>query len=217
MNAPGSRAAKLESFRLKLTPPVFPRKLRAMPKQGLKLGWKIFRWSCVVVLVTALAAGLLLLFPHQVLTRDDGSVRGDVLVVLGGGEHADRARHAAELYRAGVAPWVLCSGRGDCASNEAALRQGGVPASAILTEDQSRTTSENARFSLPILRRLGAKRVIIVTSWYHSGRAWHVFHHYDPDLELYSCPSYEHGLRHNILYEYLKVPGYFVRYGVNPI
>jgi len=187
---------------------------------------KIARWLALVMLLGVLAGGALWFFPQRVLTVDSGAVTGDVLVVLGGGLNADRARHAAELYHAGVAPWILCTGRGDCESNAACLRRHGVPASAILSEDRSANTSENARFSLPILRQLGAKRVIIVTSWYHSRRAWHVFRHYAPDLVVYSCPSYEeysgspaqsHEIRHRALLEYLKLPGYLLHYGVSPI
>jgi uncharacterized SAM-binding protein YcdF (DUF218 family) len=64
---------------------------------------------------------------------------------------------------------------------------------------------------------LRVKRLIIVTSWYHSRRAWHVFHHYAPDLVVYSCPSYEKPTRIAVMLEYLKLPEYLLRYGVSPI
>jgi hypothetical protein len=41
-----------------------------------------------------------------------------------------------------------------------------------------------------LLRQMGAKRVIIVTSWYHSRRALACFEHYAPDIKFYSRPSY---------------------------
>jgi uncharacterized SAM-binding protein YcdF (DUF218 family) len=172
-----------------------------------------------------LVGTLALFFPQDLLTVDSGPVSGDVLVVLGGG-NTERPLRAAELYKAGVAPKILCSGLGDCESNRALLRRAGVPAAAILREDQSHNTSENARFSIPILRRLGAKRVIIVTSWYHSRRAWHCFRHYAPDLIVYSRPSYAgcpasawqpQPVRGHVRSEYLKLLGYLVRYGVSPI
>ena len=37
---------------------------------------------------------------------------------------------------------------------------------------------------------MGAQRVIIVTSWYHSRRALACFEHYAPDMKFYSRPSY---------------------------
>lgn len=188
---------------------------------------KYLRRISLAVLVAGLLAALAFCFPQQVLTVDDGPVTGDVLVLLGGGSnHHERAQYAAELYKAGAAHWVLCTGKGDCAANEEVLEKAGVPAAVILTEDKSANTSENARFSRPILHRVGAKRVIIVTSWFHSRRAWHVFHHYAPDLVLYSRPSresYENfswrrgSIRLHVFLEYLKLPEYLLRYGVSPV
>lgn len=119
---------------------------------------------------------------------DSGPVKADAMVVLGG--RPDRARHAAELFKEGDAPKIIVSGAGDCISNEHLLERNGVPAADILLESKSRTTRQNAEFSIPMLRALGAKRVIIVTSWYHSRRALHTFEHYAPDIRFYSRPSY---------------------------
>jgi uncharacterized SAM-binding protein YcdF (DUF218 family) len=149
-----------------------------------------------IVLKILLALGLLLLitaftgffFPQQVLTVDSGPVTGDVLVVLGG--TPDRPQRAAELFQAGEAPRIICSGIGDALANEAWLTNAGVPVSAISLEPQSHTTRENAKFSIALLRSLGAQRVIIVTTWYHSRRALACFEHYAPDLKFYSRPSY---------------------------
>ena len=183
------------------------------------------RWLAIVIMAAALAGVACLFFPQELLTVDSGPVTGDVLVVLGGG-NTERPLRAAELYKAGVAPKILCSGLGDCDSNRALLRRAGVPASAILREERSHNTSENARFSLPILRSLGARRVIIVTSWYHSRRAWRCFRHYAPDLIFYSRPAYAgcptswwqpQPIRGHVKSEYLKLLGYWVRYGVSPV
>ena len=61
---------------------------------------------------------------------------------------------------------------------------------AIILESKSHSTRENAEFSIAMLRALGARRVIIVTSWYHSRRVLACFEHYAPDLKFYSRPSY---------------------------
>ena len=184
------------------------------------------RWAAFIFLVILVAAALLLACPHQVLTVDTGPVRAQALVVLGGGDNSERARYAAQLYKEGEAPWVICSGQGDCDANRDVLEKNGVPATAISEEPRSRTTSENARFSLPLLRQRGATNIIIVTSWYHSRRAWHCFHHYAPDLIFYSRPAnpppplavaQQKQLRRHILFEYIKSPGYWVRYGVSPL
>jgi uncharacterized SAM-binding protein YcdF (DUF218 family) len=50
-----------------------------------------------------------------------------------------------------------------------------VPRAAILAEGESRTTRENARNVKPILERLGARRVLLVTSAQHMPRAVKTF------------------------------------------
>ncbi len=163
-------------------------------------------------------------FPQRVLCVDSGNVQGDVLVVLGGGS-GERPVRAAELFRAGTASRIILSGRGDSANNRRILVARGVPASAIQAEQKSTTTRENAQFSIALLRALGAKRVIIVTTWYHSRRALHAFQHYAPDIEFYSRPSYygypraqwsRQGVTGSIRVEYLKLAGYWLCYGVCP-
>jgi uncharacterized SAM-binding protein YcdF (DUF218 family) len=186
---------------------------------------KVVLWLLGIMVVLGLLGLASLFFPRTLLTVDSGPVRGDVLVVLGGGR-TERALRAAELYKQGVAPRILCSGLGDCRSNQALLEKSGVPAAAIVREELSRNTSENVRFSLPLLRQLKARRVIIVTTWYHSRRAWRCFEHYAPDLTFYSRPAYAgypaspwqpQAIRGHVKLEYLKLLGYWVRYGVCPI
>jgi hypothetical protein len=127
-------------------------------------------------------------FPQQVLTVDSGPVKADALVVLGG--LPDRAVRAAELFKRGDAPLVICTGYGDARANESYLTNSGVPAADVLLESKSHSTRENAEFSIPLLRQMGARRVIIVTSWFHSRRALACFEHYAPDIRFYSRPSY---------------------------
>jgi uncharacterized SAM-binding protein YcdF (DUF218 family) len=177
------------------------------------------------LLVLLLAAGALAwLFPQQVLTVDSGPVKADVLVVLGG--TPDRAARAAELFKEGEAPKILVSGFGDDVSNEHLLERSGVPATAITLEGKSRTTQQNAEMSIALLRQMGAKRVIIVTTWYHSRRGLMCFEHYAPDLEFYSRPSYfayprtewhPKGISKYVKSEYTKLLGYWVCYGVFPL
>jgi uncharacterized SAM-binding protein YcdF (DUF218 family) len=187
---------------------------------------KYVRRLAGLILLAMLAGGAALFFPQDLLTVESGPVKAEALVVLGGSNNADRVRRAAELYQAGAAPRILCSGLGNCEANRAQLEKDGVPASAILLENQSSNTLENARFSIPILRQLGAQRVIIVTSWYHSRRAWRCFQHYAPEMTFYSrpaptgapVPSWQpQAIRGHIRTEYLKLLGYLVRYGISPV
>ncbi len=183
----------------------------------------------VLLALACLLTGLAVaawLYPRQVLTVESGPVSADVLVVLGGGSQA-RPQRAAELYRAGAAPKIIVSGAGDDGINAHCLETNGVPAAAILREGRSRSTYENAKFSIPLLRELGAKKVILVTSWYHSRRALKSFEHLAPEITFYSRPATLDDTGHvprklreeeqrYLRLEYPKLLGYWLRYGVWP-
>jgi uncharacterized SAM-binding protein YcdF (DUF218 family) len=47
----------------------------------------------------------------------------------------------------------------------------GVPAARLLVEDRSRSTAENAAFSLPLAKGVGPGRWVLVTSAFHMPRA----------------------------------------------
>lgn len=51
----------------------------------------------------------------------------------------------------------------------------GVPAAALLTEERSRNTRENAEMSAKLLRERGIQKVLLVTSALHMRRAVHLF------------------------------------------
>jgi uncharacterized SAM-binding protein YcdF (DUF218 family) len=119
--------------------------------------------------------------------------RAQAIVVLGGALHvptphhrnsgvidpSDRILHALRLYRAGKAPIVLCSGGGEQTPESPAmgrlLQEWGVPAEAILREEQSLNTRENALFSYSLLSARGMRHILLVTSAVHMPRAAAVF------------------------------------------
>jgi len=183
--------------------------------------WRVFGLLVLAVILLGLIA---FFFPQQVLTVDSGPATADAMVVLGG--TPDRAVRSAELFKQGEAPKILVSGNGNDLSNKKLLERNGVTNAAIILEDKSRTTRENAEFSIPLLRQMGAHHVIIVTSWYHSRRALACFEHYAPDITFYSRPSYygylrtewrSKGIRASVKSEYVKLLGYWVCYGVCPL
>ncbi len=160
-----------------------------------------------------------------VLTVESGECRAGAMVVLGGDTYGRPAR-AAELFKSGAAPVVIASGAGDSAEMVRALKQNGVPELAIRREERSGSTWENAKFSVALLRRAGVTNAIVVTSWYHSRRALLTFRKAAPEIEFYSRPSYwgvergmwsQHGIGSHVRAEYVKVIGYWVRYGVRPV
>ena len=120
--------------------------------------------------------------------------RADALLLLGGamkpllpprefaevGEAADRVLHAARLFAAGKARFLLVSagrlpwqthGAPEAVAIEELLRALGVPAEAIVREEASASTYENCVRSREILREREARDVILVTSALHMRRA----------------------------------------------
>ena len=186
------------------------------------------RWILRIAL--ALAAFFLVLaaatfcLPQRLLCVDSGPAKADVIVVLGGGL-GERPERAVELFKGHAAPRIIVSGFGDCEINQRILLKAGVPASAIQLEGRSRTTGENAGFTIQLLRAENARRVILVTSWYHSRRALACFEHYAPEIQFYSRPSYfayaradwpHKKIEHRVYLEYPKLAGYWLCYGVRP-
>ncbi|SCZ67211.1 YdcF family protein [Thiohalomonas denitrificans] len=107
------------------------------------------------------------------------------------GSGADRVWHAARLYHAGKAPVVVVSGggaawRGERRSEAEAiaqfLRALGVPDRAMLLENASRTTYENAVLSAQLLEKRNIGRVLLVTSALHMTRAAATFRSAGVDL-----------------------------------
>jgi uncharacterized SAM-binding protein YcdF (DUF218 family) len=154
-------------------------------------------WLCSMPLVAhALATSLESRYPALAA---EASPSADAIVVLGGalagaqpparpafvlGQSSTRIVHAAALYRAGKAKWIVVAAgnrpeyeRDQVEADAIAefLIQLGVPASAIRKEGASRTTRENAANTLPILQALGARRVLLVTSALHMPRAVKTF------------------------------------------
>jgi len=138
----------------------------------------------VVVLAVVLIDGLrrpLLNAVGRFLIVADRLDRADVIIVLSGGRGDERVRQAAELYHQGYAPLVLLSGGEEMAGisvPEMLRRQAlalGIPAEALLSEPDSTSTAEQARFLRPLLEPRGVKRAIIVTSSYHSRRTRYLF------------------------------------------
>ncbi len=104
--------------------------------------------------------------------------KADAIVAVSGGNTSDRAKEAIELYQLGWADVLVFSGAAKDTSgpsNAEAMAQqairSGVPKTAILTEDFSQTTKQNAQQLNQLLDPNVYQRVILVTSGYHQRRA----------------------------------------------
>lgn len=126
------------------------------------------------------------------------SVSG-VIVVLGGGVNgtclplryypdlgsaSDRVWHAARLYKAGKGKMIVLSGgfvsngnESEAEAMQSFLLDLGVPKGAIILEDASTNTSENARLTHERFAKVGIEKIILVTSALHMPRARRLFEH----------------------------------------
>ena len=96
----------------------------------------------------------------------------------------DRLWHAARLYRAGKAPLIVLSGGTTHAGEEPeaqAMRRFlvdmGVPPAAMVLEEKSTTTTENAADTAQLLQGRGIRKILLVTSALHMRRARALFGH----------------------------------------
>ena len=114
-----------------------------------------------------------------------------MIIVLGSGLNPDltpgpaltrRAERAAELWKAGYAPAIICSGgyttsaiRSEAFGCGQVLRANGVPLDAIILEARSRSTEENALYSHEIMQDHGWTTALVVSDGYHLLRATWIF------------------------------------------
>jgi uncharacterized SAM-binding protein YcdF (DUF218 family) len=92
-----------------------------------------------------------------------------------------RALHGIELYRRGLAPWLVFLGPRDASGNSQAAiraelaRRSGVPPEAIVTGDEMWTTREEAEGVRRLLAPKGAREILLVTGGLHMRRARWLF------------------------------------------
>ena len=165
---------------------------------GIALSWFWF-WSMPIV------GGWLALpleedYPVQLA---ENMPEADSIVLLGGGvwgatnypyamlkDGADRAWHAARLWKAGKAPIIIPSNVDAELCDIKLLVDLGVPRESVVLENKAVNTEENAKFVRDILtqRRKGAEdaeklTVLLVTSACHMRRSLYMFKKYAPEIE----------------------------------
>ena len=151
-----------------------------------------------------LLIALLLVTPfwHSILRRLGSSVilsepaqPADLILVLGGNFFGQRVLKAAELCVEGYAPLVLFSGapyrgRPEGEWSIGLLESKGYPREMFAVASRySSSTREEAVVMRDEFRQRHAKRVILVTSSYHSRRAATVFKLTCPDVQFISVPA----------------------------
>jgi uncharacterized SAM-binding protein YcdF (DUF218 family) len=154
-----------------------------------------------VAAVVLIACGIILYV--SIPMSDTPRQTFDVILVLGNPARSDgsiapiaqsRMLEGIRQYRAGVAPRLLLTG-GAVANRyveaevmrQFALSQG-IPASAVLTEGESRNTIQNAFFSYRIMQAHGWDSALIVSSPSHLRRASLIFSHFPLAWRLQGAP-----------------------------
>jgi uncharacterized SAM-binding protein YcdF (DUF218 family) len=157
---------------------------------------RLMRWFIRIALVGVLALVIWCSTLYFIITRFDGTPKGDtplhadVGIVLGAtlwnNEPSpglrERLDHGLTLYRSGVFKSFIVSGGLD--DNSATLTEAegmrnylieqGVPTDAILMESLSRSTYENLVNSEKLMNDRGWSSAVIITHRYHGSRAANV-------------------------------------------
>ncbi len=158
--------------------------------------------------------------------------RADAIVVLGGAtryrwmrrEEVDpwelrssRLAAGARAWLTGRAPIVILSGgrgapgRSEAARMSQAIARLGVPRSALVLEERSRNTEDNAINTARLARELGVRRILLVTSSLHMPRAELLFRR--TGLEVTPVPVPERASRSTWRERWLPSPGALWRSG----
>lgn len=134
-------------------------------------------------------------------------------IFLPGGSHPEQPEYAAELYHRGYAKWLIPSGgisvkrdkwpgvrskadiysgdyQSDCEFFTDVLLKNGVPSSAIIGEEQSGHTRDNAFFSRRVIDRRGIdiKTALIVCKAFHARRCLMLYQMAFPYVDIKVCP-----------------------------
>ncbi|HZI44640.1 MAG TPA: YdcF family protein [Ilumatobacter sp.] len=170
-------------------------------------GWTWKRW--VLACVAGVLAVLLLYYVVTLIQvvragRQTDPSPAEAIVVLGAAQYdgrpspqlAARLDHALELYEQGVAPVVMVTGGnqpGDRFTEAEAsaeyLVDRGVPETAIMREDEGRTTYESLDAAADQLRDAGLDEVVLVTDPYHSLRSRLIAEEVGLDADLSPTPT----------------------------
>lgn len=134
-------------------------------------------------------------------------------IFLPGGSHPEQPEYAAELYRKGYAKWLIPSGgvsvkrdkwpgvrskaeiydgdyHSDCEFFIDVFLKNDVPTSAIIGEDKSGHTRDNAFFSRKVVDESGIeiKTAMIVCKAFHARRCLMLYQMAFPDVNFIVCP-----------------------------
>ena len=165
-----------------------------------RLSKRATRWIISSLLIACALTPLvfrkfLLIQSGESLVASDPLQRADLIYVLAGDFFGNRVLLGADLGARGYAPRVLLSGgpysntySGDLAA-QFAVKHGYAPNLFSVARISAQSTIDEARALRPVFRRMGAKRIILVTSNFHSRRTALVFRLFLPDFQFWIVPA----------------------------
>jgi uncharacterized SAM-binding protein YcdF (DUF218 family) len=164
---------------------------RAAQRGGIFFRLIFFIFILAVCAVLYLARVPLLRLAGEFWVVDEPPEASDVIVVLSGDNYdAERATRAASLFKSGLAPRVLATGRAlrsyatttDLMKRD--LVEHGVPENAIVpfTHKADDTRDEAAAVS-EFVASHGWKKILLVTSNYHTRRSQYIYEHTLPSSD----------------------------------
>ncbi len=147
-------------------------------------------------------------------------------IFLPGGSFPEPPEYASELYRQGYAKWLIPSGgvsvkrdkwpgvrrkaelysgdyQSDCEFFTDVLLKNGVPAAAIIREDKSGHTRDNAFLSRKAVdeRGIDVKTALIVCKAFHARRCLMLYQMAFPDVDIKVCPVHCYNITKENWYE----------------
>lgn len=191
----------------------------ASPGTRRRRGGRIAGTLAAVLLALSGTYALLSYYAPALLIDRVPMAKADWIVMLGG-ERVYRTRLAAELFHQGVAPRVFIAGGPECLVLAERLEAAGVPASALKYECGSSSTYENALYVRDALAQSAPRKILIVTSWFHSSRAVRIFAKVWPEVDwgVDGADSNENVFGFlkstRVTIEYLKYAWYKLRYQI---
>lgn len=156
---------------------------RGVESGGVFFSLLFFAFAGLLCVVVYAARHPLMRLAAQSWIVEDPLERADAILVLGNDNfYGDRASRATELFRQGLAPAVVASGKrlrpgaDEASLVEHDLMERGVPKESIVRyAHDAESTREEAEGLLKIVTARNWKSVIVVTSNYHTRRARYIF------------------------------------------
>ena len=150
----------------------------------------------ILIIATWVYHAAWLYFLGHALIQQDQPFQADAIVLLAGDSKGERMNKAVELANAKLAPRILVSSAGhlfDSSEGELsvsfAVKRGAAPGLFEVIQHGADSTMEEAEIMIAECRRRGVKKLLLVSSDYHTNRAGKIFRVVAPEMEIRTVGS----------------------------